>query len=674
MGLLSPYESRDLAVNDPKAWGGFWNLYGNKTSAGVFVNEISAMSYSAVYRCVKLIADTVASLPLFLYERKEGGGKKKVRQRRIVQVLKNPNETMSSFRLINTLQGHAASWGNCYTWVQRDRLGRVLNLYPLRPDRMTVRRNEGGEIYYEYTFPNGNREQFSKREVFHVPGFGFDGLIGYSPISMAREAIGLSGATEEFGSRYFGEGTHPGIVIKHPGKMSGVAHESLKKDIAEKHAGLSRSHVPMLLEEGMDFAQLGIPNDDSQFLETRKFQVPEICRFFGVPPHLVFDMEHAHYANIEHSNMEFVTYSIRSWLTLWEQELSRFFLNPNELNKYFFEFKIDGLLRGDTTSRFAAYAVATTNGWMNRNEVRELENLNPGGPEMDEFTVPMNLTTMEKLVAEPEPIPQPLQPLQIAAPENGDEDEDRTFWRAKQIPLKRSATGRARIANAYKPLFLDAARVVVNREINQIGRAITKHLATRDTAGLESWLEGFYGDFPKYIQDKLRPVLTSFAEQIQVEAAREVGAAEGLTDDFKIFIEDYLSVYSKRHISSSSGQLGALMEELDAQDLADALKGRLDEWGEKRAGKIAENEPVRANGAITREVFMVAGITRLKWVNTGSATCPYCRSLNGKIVGITQSFVDEGDFKPEGQAPMKIRGPHFTPPLHQGCDCSIVAA
>jgi hypothetical protein len=288
---------------------------------------------------------------------------------------------------------------------------------------------------------------------------------------------------------------------------------------------------------------------------------------------------------------------------------------------------------------------------------------------MDEFTVPMNLTTMEKLTAEPEPIPQALQ---IEGPP--EEDEGRTFWRAKRIPLKRSATSRARIANSFVPLFKDAAKVVVNREVNQIGRAITKHLVTRDVAGLESWLEGFYGDFPKYIQDKLRPVLTSFAEQIQAEAAREVGAAEGMTDEFKAFIEDYLLIYSKRHISSSSGQLRKLMDEWDVQDLAEALKDRLEEWGEKRADKIAENETVRANNAIAREVFIVAGIARLKWVAIGSETCPYCRALDGKVVGIQSAFVDEGDFKPSGQVPMKIRGPHFHPPLHGGCDCAVVAA
>ena len=146
MGFLSPYESRDLALSNPKAWGGSWNLYGNKTNAGLFVSESNAMTFSAVYSCVKLLADTVASLPLFLYERKAGGGKEKVKGRRIVQVLQNPNPVMSRFRFLNTLQGHLASWGNCYAWVKRDTIGRVMNLYPLRPDSMVVRRDSAGSL------------------------------------------------------------------------------------------------------------------------------------------------------------------------------------------------------------------------------------------------------------------------------------------------------------------------------------------------------------------------------------------------------------------------------------------------------------------------------------------------------------------------------------------------
>jgi HK97 family phage portal protein len=538
---------------------------------------------------------------------------------------------------------------------------------------MVVRRGRDGSIVYEYVWPNGEKVEFGPRDIFHVPGFGFDGLIGYSPITMAREAIGLGGATEEFGARYFGEGTHPGIVVKHPGKMSPEAHQSLKKDIAEKHAGLGKSHIPMLLEEGMDFAQLGIPNDDSQFLETRKFQVTEICRFWRVPPHLIYDLERATYSNIEMQEMEFVTHSLRPWLVLWEQELSRFFLQPNEVNKYFFEFKIDGLLRGDTTSRFAAYAVATSNGWMNRNEVRALENLNPAGPEMDEFTVPMNLTTMEKLTAEPEPIPQALQ---IEGPP--EEDEGRTFWRAKRIPLKRSATSRARIANSFVPLFKDAAKVVVNREVNLIGRGITKHLGERSVENLSAYLDEFYDDFDEYIQAKLRPVVMSFAEAIQVEAAREIGAAEGITEALQEFLDEFLATYSKRHIYSSQGQLRNLIRENEVDALVNILKGRLEEWSEKRAGKIAENEAVRLNNAITREVFIDGGVTKLKWVAVGTSTCPYCKSFDGRIVDIQKPFIDGSDedefVKIKGIPWMKIQGAHLHPPLHQGCDCGIAAA
>jgi len=569
------------------------------------------------------------------------------------------------------LQGHMGGWGNCFTWVKRDNMGRVLELWPLRPDRVIVRRDGKGAVYYEYIAPNGEKVEFSGRDVFHVPGFGYDGLQGYSPISLAREGIGLGMATEEFGARYFGEGTHPGMIVKHPGKLSGQAHKSLKEDIEEKSKGLGKSHQLMLLEEGMDVVNIGIPNDDSQFLETRKFQVTEICRFWRIPPHLIYDLERATYSNIEFSSMEFVTHSLRPWLVLWEQELSRYFLQPSEWNTFYFEFKIDGLLRGDTRTRYESYVAAANNGIMNRNEIRALENLDPGGAELDEFTVPMNLTTMEKLLEEPEPIEVPA-PLQIEGPE--EEDEQERFWRSLQIS-HRSANGRARIANSYKPLFRDAAKVIVNREINLLGRGITKYLAKRNVQGLESYLDEFYDEFPKYIQNKLRPVVMSFAEQIQAEAAREVGSAEGLTEELLKFVEDYLAIYAKRHISSSTGQLRSLISKTDLEEVADALRARLEEWGEKRAEKIGDNEAVRLNGSIAREVFIAAGILRMKWVATGTSTCPFCMKFDGRVVGIETPFVDAGDIiKIKGQPWMEIKGAHFHPPLHQGCDCTISAA
>jgi hypothetical protein len=513
---------------------------------------------------------------------------------------------------------------------------------------------------------------FTNRELLHIPGFGFDGLQGYSIVHLARESIGLGLASEEYGARYFGSGHHPGIVIKHPGKLSTPAHESLKQDIENKYGGLGNAHKAMLLEEGMDLSPLGMNHDDAQFLQTRQFQNIDFCRFAGVPPHMAFELDRAIYNNIEHQGIEWVRDGVRPWVTLWEQEFNRYFLNPNEYGRVFFEFTIEGLLRGDITSRYTAYGMAVDKGWMNRNEVRSLENLNPGPEELNEFTVQMNMSTMEKIVAEPEPVPPQLG---LPPPEEEEETERAVAYIEdfREKYRERAASSRFRIQESFRPLFRSAAQSIVNRETAAIKRAITANFGERAENKFNSWLDEFYKDMPAYMRTKFLPVLLTYAEQIAGEAASEIGAESEMTPELEEFVSEYMDRYSERHISSSVLQLRRLMDRTEPEEIADSLRERIDEWSEKRSDKIAINEATRMNGAITREVFIAAGITRLTWVAMGSKPCPYCRSMDGKTIGIIEAFVTEGNFQPSGQDPMKIRGNHFHPPLHGGCVCGIVA-
>lgn len=353
-------------------------LGGGKSASGAIVNSETAMRVTAVYACVRILAETIASLPLVTYRRLDRG-KARAPDHPLYTVLHDiPNPEMTSFTFRETMMVHLLLTGNAFAQIVRDRGGRVRELWPLNPNKIKPQRNKSTEkIEYVLSNDDGTQEVLPYEKILHIPGLGFDGLIGYSPIRMAREAIGLSLAAEQFGAEFFGNGAHFGGIIEYPGKLSDEAYERYKKDVREKYAGLGKQHQIMVLEQGLKYHQITIPPEDAQFLETRKFQVTEIARIFRVPPHMLADLERATFSNIEHQSIEFVVHTIRPWLVRWEQAIFKKLLTPMEQKEYFVEFLVDGLLRGDIKSRYEAYAVARQNGWMSANDIRELENMNP---------------------------------------------------------------------------------------------------------------------------------------------------------------------------------------------------------------------------------------------------------------------------------------------------------
>lgn len=365
-------------------------LGATETDAGVTVSEESAMRLSAVYASVRVLAETVASLPLHLYK-KEGRVRTLVTDHPAYKLLHDqPNTEMTSFQWREVMMTYIALWGNGYSQITRDRSGRLTGLWPISPTRVTPERDKAGNIRYKIN-KGASTVYLPADEMLHIPGLGFDGLVGLSPIGMARQAIGLSLAAEKFGSRFFGSGTNMGAVLKHPSTLSKAAQERLADQINERHKGGDKSHGVLILEEDMDIMNVSIPPEDSQFIETRKFQVSEIARIFRVPPHLIGDLDRSTYSNIEHQSMEFVQHTIRPWLVRWEQQLNMKLFRNSDIYP---EFKVDGLLRGDIEGRYKAYATARQNGWMSPNEIRELENMNPLPPEIgDQYMTPKNMNT-----------------------------------------------------------------------------------------------------------------------------------------------------------------------------------------------------------------------------------------------------------------------------------------
>ena len=343
------------------------------SSSGKAVNEKTALQTTAVYACVRILAETIASLPFHTY-RYTLNGKEKAIEHPIYYLLHSePNPEMTSFVFRETLMSHLLLWGNAYAQIIRDGRGRVLGLYPLLPNKVIVNRNQHGELVYQYE-KEGQTYFLRSYEVLHIPGLGFDGLIGYSPIAMAKNAIGMAIATEEYGAKFFANGANPGGVLEHPGVVKDP--ERIRESWNAVYQGSSNAHRVAVLEEGMKFQSIGIPPEQAQFLETRKFQLNEIARIFRIPPHMIGDLEKSSFSNIEQQSLEFVMYTLDPWVVRWEQAIQRALFTENEKRQYFVKFNVDGLLRGDYQSRMNGYAVGRQNGWLSANDIRELENLN----------------------------------------------------------------------------------------------------------------------------------------------------------------------------------------------------------------------------------------------------------------------------------------------------------
>ena len=380
MKLFSIFKSRDKPVTNRTA-GSSYSFFMGGSTAGKNVNERSAMQMTAVYACVRILSEAIAGLPLHLYRYSDEGSKEKAVDNPLYFLLHDePNEEMTSFVFRETLMTHLLLWGNAYAQIIRNGKGSVMALYPLMPNKMEVDRDENGQIIYKY---NRSKDEANTKEegtvvldstdVLHIPGLGFDGLVGYSPIAMAKNAIGMAIACEEFGSKFFANGASPSGVLEHPGILKDPAR--VRESWNAAYGGSANSHKVAVLEEGMKYTPISISPNEAQFLETRKFQINEIARIFRVPPHMVGDLEKSSFSNIEQQSLEFVKYTLDPWVIRWEQSLSRALLSQDEKRTYFFKFNVDGLLRGDYQSRMNGYAVGRQNGWMSANDIRELENM-----------------------------------------------------------------------------------------------------------------------------------------------------------------------------------------------------------------------------------------------------------------------------------------------------------
>ncbi|MBY9077269.1 phage portal protein [Paenibacillus sp. HN-1] len=407
-------------LSEPKRW--LYEALGIPFGRGIKVTPATAMRSTAVLACVRILSETVASLPLPVYKRLSPRGK--TRTDHVIGDLlqRAPNPRMTAFTFRETMMAHVLLWGNCYAEIEYDETGQIVALWPIPPHRVEHMETAAGDPFFRVTTKDGQQHNVPFWAMLHVPGLGFDGTKGVSVITWAQQAIELAMATEQFGAEFFANGTNVGAVVTHPSTLSDPAFERLSKSLQEKYEGLGKSHRMMLLEEGMTFSKNTIPPNDAQFLETRKFQTLEIARIYRVPPHMLADLERATFSNIEQQGTDFIVHSVRPWLIRFEQTYNWKLFNEKERKRLFVEHLVEGYLRGDTQARSAFYKEMFNIGVYSQNDIREKENDNPieGG---DRYYAPLNMIPLDLLDKYYEDKFKP-QPQPAATPTGGGDKQD----------------------------------------------------------------------------------------------------------------------------------------------------------------------------------------------------------------------------------------------------------
>lgn len=663
--FVSAPEKREL--NENSAWGMIAqnrSIYQYDSYAGPTVTPAVAMQSAAVYACVRVLSETVASLPLILYRRLPNGGKERATNHPLYTLLHDlSNDDMTSLEVRELMMGNLCLWGNAYAQIMEDQAGRIAALYPLRADQMSIYLATDGELSYIYRAANGTEIVLPEYRVWHVRGMSSNGIIGQSPIQTARQAIGLAMATEQFGARFFSNGARPGMILQHPGHLTDEAYKRLIESWEQRHAGAENSHKTALLEEGMTAKEVGIPPEDAQFLQTREFQLEEIARIYRIPLHMIGDLKHSTFSNIEHMGIEFVTHTLRPWLVRIEQSITRCLLTPAERKEYFAEFLVDGLLRGDIMSRYQAYATGRQNGWLSANDVRSMENMNPveGG---DVYLTPLNMASVGGMDD------KNVDDTTDDSPDNNRARRSVTHkpeYRAKVIAPRR------KLMDAYKPVFQDTARRIIHREAVEINKAAKKYFSARSQADFDQWVEEFYKDQKDYAMRQMTPVMQSYGEAVAASVQTEVDGKDD-QETLKAFDKSYIEDWSNRHVQKSQEKLAKAIERAP-EDPIDEIEAEMQTWEADRPQNIAMNETNRQGNAVAKLIYIAAGITILRWYAAGSASCPYCQRMDGKIAGIDKWFLAAGeDYKPEGaDSPLKTSSNIGHPPLHEGCECIVGA-
>ena len=640
--------------------------------AGVPVSEETAMRFTSVQACVRVLSEDIASLPIHVYRRTKDNGKERAREHPLYEILHDqPNPDMTSSSMREAMMVNLLLFGNAYAFVEYDRSGQVKALWPLKSSETSPYRAGNGKIRYR-----SGTSDLAAEEVLHIPGLSFDGLLGLSPIAYAREAIGLGLAAEQFGSRFFRDGTHLGGIISMQGSMSDEGFERTRKQFAEMYAGLQRAHGVPILEGGATYTPIGIPPEDAQFLETRKYQRADIAAIFRVPLHLIGDLEHATFSNIEHQDLAYLQRTLLPWLVRWEQAIRMRLLSPRERGTILCEHDTSGFLRGDTQSRMEAYSTAIQNGVMSPNEARQRENLNPV-PGGDVILLPLNMIPAEDVGKQTDQKQSPK-----AAPDAAAQKKDASGKRSMPTAIERrdlALQQRSALRKSFLPVFRSAVLAGLSRQqvaVLQRAAEFFSDAKGADATAFKGWIKEWLEASRDGLQQDLDPALRTLAQAVSTTVALETGSAGLSIEETKAqeFLLQYLRSYAIRQTARDKE---ALLQAVDdhPDDIQQALETHYAHVIET-ASSTAQDELVRASGAFSLLAYRSCGVRKVRWRTHGDS-CPICKRMNGKVVTVETAFVSSGDtvdYDENGQSmQFKVSGTIRHPPLHNGCDCDLSA-
>ncbi len=536
-------EERESLTNPTQQW---IDSMSGRSSSGVNVNVTSTYSLPAWWCAVRLISDTIASLPLHIYKR-VNDSKVIATDNPLYTILHDsPNSEQTAFQLRQTMQAHLLTRGNAYMQIQRSNSGKIIALWPVHPDNIKVKK-ENNSIWYEFD----NKKILSSSEILHIRGLGSDGIIGYSPIHMLKGSLGLALGEREYAASWFNNSAIPSGILTSPGRLSDDAAANLKRSWSSMHKGVKQGNKFAILEEGLKFQPISLPPEQSQWIESRRFSVQDIARIFMVPVHMLGELAAgASYGSIEQSSIEYVTYCIRPWLILWEQQLDKSLLQ-NDPN-LFCKFKVDALLRGDTSTRYNAYSIGRSNGWLSPNDIRSLEDMTPidGG---DEYLTPLNMVPLGS--------DQEVNPNKKVG--------DPTSTKRKDFDMK----------SILEPMMKGVASRIIQREVSALNRSVTKYLDV-DNPNIEHFLKWLTKDF----QDQHRGVVASMLKPLyesscacgvpidSIDGAAD-GTARRIAEEYQQSIASVVS--SSESVEDAVCLLRELSKELQATGVDELVEREL---------------------------------------------------------------------------------------------------
>lgn len=555
MGWEERGHPSNLSGSDLEAWLAHGSLPGG-SAAGVTVNQETALSSPAMLQGVRLISETVGRVPLGIYER-TNPGRELLRNHPAHRVLQEPNEEITAVELRSMMQSFATTAGNGYAEIVFGGDGRPRELWPIPPHRVTPDRAANDRLIYRVQTQDGPRV-LPLENVLHIPGFQRGGIMGLDTVRQMQEAVGLTLATEKFAGSFFGNGSFLSGWIKFPNRMSTEAKKNVRESLERKHTGLEKAHRIGFLEEGMEWAAAGVPPEQAQLIETRKFSVEEVARILNVPPHLLHHLERATFNNIEELGIAFVVYSLSSWWTRWEQRVAKRLLLPSDRARGLYaKHNANELLRGSPEKRAEFYDALHQIGVLSANDIRELEDMNPieGGDRyfVRRDTIPLD--SVDELVAS----------LSVG--------QERA-----QLPPGPDTS----LAQDFRPLFRERAETIVRREADGIRSALNKAHGGRDAVRLRTLIDDFYADHGRWVADHFRALVQSYGARI----ARSAAVVPIGTDAF--LVEQARSL-GEAWATEGAEQVRTLLADTAPEDVEAALEARLAEWEQDRAEDAADH-------------------------------------------------------------------------------------